>query len=115
VKGYIEVPDHILLEMERLCAAPCHGVRKYGVEYDEELMFPDGCHMAVQVCAPGDPAAESCWTQGVLWDKRGNEVGCTDVGESFAGEYCVPWKGEDYVVVIVGETGWRSPPPEGAE
>jgi hypothetical protein len=52
--------------------------------------------MAIQVIASETPDEEECWTQGVLFNPAGLELGCTDVGESFLGEYQV----DNYVVNV---------------
>lgn len=93
-------------EMERLCREPNCNIERDCPQFDEEVTFPDGRRVAIQVVSPNDPASESCWTQGVLFDKNGTELACTDVGESFADEYCLPYGDDEYVVeVVVTPTG----------
>jgi hypothetical protein len=80
--------------------------------FDEEVVFDNGKRMAIQVIASTEPDKEPCWTQGVVFDSMGNEMGCTDVGDSFLGEYSV-FDGEDeYVVDVVKASpavkGWPS-------
>lgn len=99
-KWILNVPADQAAEMERICREPDASVEGDGVEFDEEVVFEDGMRMAIQVCASGNPAEESCWTQGVLFDQHGNEAGCTDVGESFLGEYCIASGEHEYVVVV---------------
>jgi hypothetical protein len=98
--GIMVVDDAIAVEMERICEFPDSNVKSKGVEFDEEYCFENGMRMAIQVCPSNTPTEESCWTQGVLFTSDGHEVGCTDVGESFLGEYCV-WDEEDEYVVDV--------------
>ena len=69
--------------------------------FDREVLFDNSMRMAIQVCPSVDPDTEECWTQGVLYDKDGNECGCTDVGDSFLGEYCIWCDGVEYVVDVV--------------
>lgn len=87
-------------EMERIVRDIEPDTAKDGVEFDKEVTFCNGMRMAIQVCGPGNPKEESCWTQGVLFGPQGNELGCTDVGESFLGEYCITFDGDDYIVNV---------------
>lgn len=96
----LKVPSETAHELERICKEPDSGVKGDGVEFDQEVVFENGMRMAIQVCASGNPTEESCWTQGVLFDQHGNERGCTDVGESFLGEYCVPDGDDEYVTEV---------------
>lgn len=70
------------------------------VIFDNEVVFPNGFRMAIQVIA-AETEGETAWTQGVLFDEDGNELGCTDVGESFLGEYCVNYDGTEYIVNVL--------------
>jgi len=94
------VDAHVASEMVRIVLEPDSSVKKDGVEFDEEVVFDDGIRMAIQVCASGDPCNEPCWTQGVLFTPEGNEIGCTDVGESFLGEYHIKHENTEYVVTV---------------
>lgn len=90
-KGILKVPADVISSMEEACKTP-PGLSNVGRDetlFDEEYKFDDGMRMVIQVVASTDPDTESCWVQGVLIDEEGWEHGCTDVGESFAGEYCV--------------------------
>lgn len=84
--------------MEELCqAAPSEG---RDIEFDESVRFDNGMVMDVQVCHGGD---DSYWTQGVLYKPSETyliEVACTDVGESFVGEYHVWYNNDEYVVNV---------------
>lgn len=104
-EGKLEVDAVTFDEMEKIVDEPHEDVKKDGVEFDEEFIFSNGNRMAIQVCGPGDPSEESCWTQGVVFDPAGNELGCTDVGESFEGEYHVPVGNDEYVVNVIRKTG----------
>ena len=87
-------------DMVRLCSEVVDGVARDAIEFDEEMKFPNGFFMVIQVCASGTPTTEPAWTQGVLFDGRGNELGCTEVGESFGGEYCITKGSVDYIVTV---------------
>lgn len=94
------VSDVWARSLDFICQFACPDVAKDGIEFDREVEFDNGVRMAVQVCGPGDPAAEPCWTQGVLFDPDGSELGCTDVGESFLGEYTIDWNGDTYTTIV---------------
>lgn len=101
----LEVEQDRLAGLRKLCqdGSACEDLGKDEVPFDEEVKFPNGMRMAVQVCSalrshlePREP----CWTQGVLFDPNGNELGCTDCGESVEGEFCVSHGIDDYVVTV---------------
>ncbi len=87
-------------EMVRICKAVYSDIKKDGIEFDREVVFENGNRMAIQVCGPGRPDEESCWTQGVLFDHDGNELGCTHCGDSFEGEYWVDYENDQYIVNV---------------
>jgi hypothetical protein len=87
-------------EYDRLVACCADGYvckEKEGYEYDEEYRFPDGVRMAFQVCRS---RGESCWTQGVLFDKDGNELGCTDCSDGIETEFDIEHDGTNYCVEV---------------
>ena len=87
-------------ELERFCQKPPNDCGRGEVIYDEEVRFENGNRMAIQVIASEQPSREPCWTQGVLFDHKGHELGCTSVGDSFLGEYCVFDAHDKYVVIV---------------
>ena len=87
-------------EMERIVHSPDSSIRGDGTEFDKEVVFDNGMRMAIQVCSSNDPSSEPCWTQGVLFTQDGREIGCTDVGESFLGEYHIFYLEDEYVVSV---------------
>lgn len=97
MKAILQVRSTVANKLELLCRKPDSDCGKGEVLFDREVKFPNGFRMAIQVIASESPATESAWTQGVLFDQKGNEIGCTDVGESFLGEYTV----EDYTTEVV--------------
>ena len=99
--GKLFVDKVLANEMERICQESDSSVKKDGIEFDEEYKFDNGIRMAIQVCTTSDPSEESCYTQGVLFDKDGNELACTDVGESFLGEYNIYDGDDEYEVNVV--------------
>lgn len=101
----LKVNRVIAEQLERDCQEP-PGLSDVGRDeplFDEEVVFSNGHRMAIQVIASNEPDEESCWTQGVVFDERGNELGCTDVGESFLGEYHVPVDDDEYVVEVIAD------------
>jgi hypothetical protein len=89
------------LTFEKYCREPSAADCGRGeIIFDSEVEFDNGYCMVIQVIASESPEDESCWTQGVLFDENGCELGCTDVGETFLGEYCVSDLGDDYVVEV---------------
>jgi hypothetical protein len=104
------VPSYIADEMTRIVNEPDSSVKGGGVEYSEDVVFDDRRSMTIQVCSSENPSQESCWTQGVLydrpqWDVFGfeitPEIACTDVGDSFLGEYHLEYEGDEYIVEVV--------------
>lgn len=94
----LEVSGPIVDTMEMLCNTP--NAEGADIEFDESVDFGNGYIMDIQVCH-GD---EGYWTQGVLYRKSDDvyiEVACTDVGDSFAGEYHVWYDGNEYIGEIV--------------
>ena len=87
-------------DMERICREPDATVKGKGTEFDREYRFSNGMVMAIQVCPSNTPSEESCWTQGVLFTPDGSEVGCTDVGEAFLGEYNIAYSDDEYEVDV---------------
>lgn len=104
----MRVLRHVFTALEDICERVRGDVRKNGIEFDKEVVFDDGNRMAIQVCGPGDPKSEPCWTQGVMFDADGNELGCTDPGESLAGEYSVTVGENEYVVNVCQALSGRS-------
>ncbi|MGO8748715.1 MAG: hypothetical protein ACLQNE_22320 [Thermoguttaceae bacterium] len=101
--GTISVPIDEVARLERFCRVPpgrknCNG-RDVPL-FDQEYTFPNGVRMAIQVCPSTDPDIDPCWTQGVLFDHHGFELGCTEVGLSLLGEYHVPDGDDTYVVEV---------------
>jgi hypothetical protein len=98
------VPKEKLAAVEKLCGdGPATDCGSDEVIFEAGVFFPDGMHALVQAIAPLDPSSGGCWTQAVLFEKRGDlyhEVGCTDVGESLAGEYTIEHGGNEYTVVV---------------
>lgn len=97
------VDSDVASQMQMYCEESFSDYKKDGVEWDKEVTFSNGFRMAVQVCGPNDVGLEPCWTQGVLFDPNGNEVGCTPPGDDFLGEYMVWDNDDEYVANVVSE------------
>ena len=98
--GTMKVNKHVADHLENACKTPLPDVGRNEVLFDVEYVFPNNIRMAIQVITSGEPNEEPAWTQGVLFDENGNELGCTDAGDSFIGEYVV-WNQKDEYVVNV--------------
>lgn len=87
--------------MERLCREPdtTGDIPKDRAVFDQEHVFPGGLRMAVQVCSTNEPETYPCWTQAVLLDPEGHELGFTDVGESLLGSYTIEHGDDTYTVI----------------
>ena len=88
-EGTIFVKKNKAETLQSFCSVPPIDCGRGEVLFDEEFVFPNGNRMAIQVIAPEDPGVETAWSQGVLLSPEGNELGCTDVGEDFLGEYII--------------------------
>lgn len=104
-RSALVIPVKELREVNKLLRGPATDCGRDETFYEQEICFSDGKRMLVQAIACSEPA-EGGWTQGVLFepDETGllHEVGCTDVGESFDGEYTVDHGGVSYTAVIGG-------------
>ena len=83
-------------QLEQWCDEPPTDVGRGEVLFDEEVVFDDGTRMAIQAICSEDPTSEPIWTQGVLFSEDGLELGCTDCGESFYGEFEI----DKYTVIV---------------
>lgn len=104
-KAKMEVEKVKAEEMERLCKEIIPDIEKDSVLFDEEVKFSDGSVGIIQVISPLSPKEESCWSQLVICDYADKhilqEVGCSDVGESFLGEFHAKVGEDNYTVKVV--------------
>ena len=101
--GVLYVEKRMAKRLERFCEEPPGRENCAGKDvslFDEEYVFPNGNRMAIQVCPSTDPDEESCWTQGVVFAPNGEEIGCTDCGESLLGEFSVFVDEDEYTVDV---------------
>lgn len=84
MQGELFVTQDEFQRLQVCCVEGYIGHSDKGYEYDAEYVFPNGLRMAIQVCRS---RGESCWTQGVLFDGNGCELGCDSVGDSLSGAF----------------------------
>lgn len=95
--GIFLVSTDIANKMQSLCLENGQSNKLRGTEFDEEFVFSNGMRMAIQVCLAGD---EPCWTQGVLFSANGEEIGCTEVSDTFLQTYTVLVEDDEYEVIV---------------
>jgi len=100
----LTLPADTIDRLEALCRGPAVDCGRDETIFDREVRFDDGCRMAIQVVAPNAVETDSCWTQGVLFDAEGHELGCTEVGESVAGSYEIEHDGNNYEVDVMDDS-----------
>lgn len=81
------VPWNKANEMATRCLEPADDLEKDTRLFDEEVTFEDGMRMAIQIVSPMEPGKESSWSQAVLYDHDGCEIGFTDVCDNFLGPF----------------------------
>lgn len=104
------LPIHLIDQINLLCTGPAAGCGRDEVVFDREATFPDGRRMVVQAVAPNEPDEEGAWTQGVLFDSAGIELGFTEPGDRLDGEYSVACDGAVYSVRVSTPSVLRSTP-----
>ena len=97
----IKVPAH---KLQSLVDAPNADLGRDDVVYENTAKFSDNTWALFQVISTNDPDQDPCWTQVVLFDERGNEMACSDVGESILGtsEFFLV-DGKNYTVNVIAE------------
>lgn len=72
------------------------------VLFDKEYKFDDGVRLALRICSSrtfyNDPS--NIWTEGILFNRFGEEIGLTDVGDSVYGEYLFFVDGDEYHAIV---------------
>ncbi len=100
-KGTIRLSPTMIQNLERFLKVPICDCGRGEIIFDQEHLFDNGMRMAIQIVTSETPDEEPAWTQGVLYDKKGNELNCTEVGESLCGEFAVKYGSNEYVVEVV--------------
>ena len=91
---------HKYLTVEPTCEKECLGEDE---TISNEVVFPDGIRMAIDVCGvqyrENEPT-NTAWTQAVLFSKEGSELTCTDVCEDYLGTWELEYEGRTYSVTV---------------
>ena len=91
---------HKYLTEEPTCEKECLGEDE---TISNEVVFPDGIRMAIDVCGvqyrENEPT-NTAWTQAVLFSKEGSELTCTDVCEDYLGTWELEYEGRTYSVTV---------------
>lgn len=77
-----------------------------GTLYLHTVMFDDGYFLDISVCGVSyyeEGGCNSAWTQAVLYDPTGHEIGCSEVGEDFFGWWGVDNNDTMYVAILEKE------------
>ena len=100
----IKVPSDQLQFLQSVVDAPNADLCRDDVVYENSVRFSDNSWALFQVISTNDPAEDACWTQVVLFDERGNEMACSDVGESILGSTdFLLIDGKNYTVNVIAE------------
>lgn len=91
--GTLDVSADVADKVQAIVDGPAMDCGRDECVFDREVVFDDGCRMAIQAVVNND--LEGGWMQGVLFSPEGTELGCTDVGDRLAGEYSVAVDRED--------------------
>lgn len=90
------VAPFIADDLELIIEKSNSSVKQNGTEFDEEVVFENKYFMVIQVCADdGD-----CYSQGVLYDNKRNELDCTQPQYFFVGEYVIEFGDDTYIVNV---------------
>jgi len=94
---FLDIPptDFDMIEAVMRSSKPASFVRHDDVVYHRTVMFEGGMQMDIKVVNSEDGP----WTEGVLFC-GGIEVGCTEVGEEFGGEYCVHYQDIEFCTIV---------------
>lgn len=98
------MPADTLEKYQQLCRGPATDCGRDECIFDELVPIGESMVMAIQVIAPSEPGEGGCWTQGVLFDGVGSEMGCTEPLDTLAGEYRVEHDGDVYAVRVTDDS-----------
>jgi len=96
----------------KLCQSPNAELVGNAVLFDEEVKFKNGMVGCIQVISGENPENESCWSQFILYEPvkdkaRGTtflgEVTCSEVKETFLGEYKLSYGEDEYTISVLIE------------
>lgn len=96
-RGQVAVPGCVCRMIDRYLSATSED------DYQDEnntvsytVTFPDGVQMDIKCCGSQDGAS---WTEAVLFDRYGNQIGCSEPG----GEFFGAWEIDNNGTVYIGE------------
>ena len=100
----IKVPSDQLQFLQSVVEAPNADLGRDDIVWEGYSDFtPKGEWALFQVISSGNPAVESCWSQCVLFDARGNEITCSEVSETLLGAFEFDVDGTRYTVNVAAE------------
>ena len=71
------------------------------------VKFQDGTQMDIKCCGVqylDEPCrSNKAWTEAVLFDRNGSEIACTDVSDSYLGEWTLEHAGNTYTCIVKNE------------
>jgi hypothetical protein len=82
----------------------CMSVEAGGDEvlFDKEYKFDDGVRLALRICSSrafyNDPY--QIWSEAILFNRFGEELAVSDVGDSVYGEYLFFVDGDEYHAIV---------------
>jgi len=99
----IKVPASEVKFLSSVLQNPCADLGRDDIVWEGDCRFPNGEWALYQVISSGNPEEESCWSQCVLLDPKGNEFACSDVSETLLGMFQFDVDGTSYVVNVIEE------------
>lgn len=93
--------EDILDDIDRKCRWPDHNLTADEVIFDEEVVFEDGCRMALRVVASDCPNQYPCWTEAILFDDKGIELACSPIDDTLRGKWTIYFEDKEYSVNVV--------------
>jgi hypothetical protein len=97
-KQVLRIDEHTAALMQAACESVDKTLPKTLPAFDEEVIFPDGRRMTIQVC-PGD--GEPCWTQGVLYSPEGEELAFTEPQDDLKQPFTIDCDAVEYSVQVI--------------
>ena len=100
----IKVPANKVEFLSSVMENPCADLGRDDIVWEGYSDFtPKGEWALFQVISSGNPAEESCWSQCVLFDARGNEITTSEVSETLLGAFEFDVDGTRYTVNVAAE------------
>lgn len=72
------------------------------VLFDEEYVFNDGVRLALRICSSRSFYDEpyQTWTEGILFNRFGEEIGLTEPGDKICDEYLFFVDNDEYHAIV---------------